>query len=232
MHQFIEGTDEGFEGLGIRAIGRCIRYRSQAMPPGCTPPRAHVGFEVNPLNNMAILYVEHGVQYTGNSVAVREWLRTGERRFANFDDRRRSIQEDLARAYGQAPAPTTGTAEPLTDFEAVSVSLNPKRAAYLDETEVFNRLARRVRGQDAALHSLVSQTCRHLAKPNPTRPAVFFAVGETGAGKTRRLFLSLGSSPCFRPSRPTCWQAWRKCRGAFFFFTTSRGRWSVRPGTS
>jgi ATP-dependent Clp protease ATP-binding subunit ClpA len=73
---------------------------------------------------------------------------------------------------------------PLTDFEAVSVSLNPQRAAYLDETEVFNRLARRVRGQDAALHSLVSQTCRHLAKPNPTRPAVFFAVGETGVGKT------------------------------------------------
>jgi ATP-dependent Clp protease ATP-binding subunit ClpA len=74
--------------------------------------------------------------------------------------------------------------EPLTDFEAVSVRLNPKRAAYLDETEVFNRLARHVRGQDAALHSLVSQTCRHLAKPNPTRPAVFFAIGETGVGKT------------------------------------------------
>ncbi|MCX6924339.1 MAG: AAA family ATPase [Verrucomicrobia bacterium] len=184
MNQFIEGTDADFEGLGIRAIGRCIRYRSQAMPPGCNPTHAHVGFEVNPLNDKAILYVERGVEYSGTCEAVHEWLRTGERRFASFDELRIWIQKDLAGAYGQPPAPAARTAGPLTDFGAVSVSLNPKRAAYLDETEVFNRLARRVRGQDAALHSLVGQTCRHLAKPNPTRPAVFFAVGETGVRKT------------------------------------------------
>lgn len=184
MHQFFDGTDADYESLGIRAIGRCIRYRSQAMPPGCTPTHAHVGFEINPLNDKAVLYVERGVQYSGTSEAVHQWLRSGERRFGGFDELRRWIQEDLAGAYGQPPAPAARTAEPLTDFEAVSVSLNPKRSAYLDETEVFNRLARRVRGQDVALHSLVSQTCRHLAKPNPTRPAVFFAVGETGVGKT------------------------------------------------
>jgi ATP-dependent Clp protease ATP-binding subunit ClpA len=184
MRQFIEGSDADFEGLGIRAIGRCIRYRSRAMPPGCTPGRAHVGFEVNPLNDKAILYVQRGVHYAGTCGAVREWVRRGERRFASFDELRRWVQEDLARAYGQPSAATARTVEPLTDFEAVSVRLNPKRAAYLDETEVFNRLARHVRGQDAALHSLVSQTCRHLAKANPTRPAVFFAIGETGVGKT------------------------------------------------
>src|SRR5260221_5074687 len=186
MHQFIEGTDADFEGLAIRAIGRCIRYRSQAMPPGCSPTHAHVGFEVNPLNDKAILYVESGIDYSGTCEAVHQWLRVGEKRFASFDQLRRWIQEDLAAAYGQPPAParTQRIAEPLTDFEAVSVRLNPKRAAYLDEAGVFNRLARRVRGQDAALHSLVSQTCRHLAKPHPTRPAVFFAVGETGVGKT------------------------------------------------
>ena len=186
MIQFIEGSDADFDALGIRAIGRCIRYRSQVMPPGCTPTRAHVGFEINPLNDKAILYVERGVDYSGTCEAANQWMRAGEKRFASFDQLRRWIQEDLAAAYGQppTPVPTPRTAEPLTDFEAVSVSLNPKRAAYLDEAEVFNCLARRVRGQDAALHSLVSQTCRHLAKPHPTRPAVFFAVGETGVGKT------------------------------------------------
>jgi hypothetical protein len=184
MHQFIEGTDADFEGLAIRAIGRCIRYRSQAMPPGSNPARAHVGFEINTLNDAATLHVEHGVQYTGSFAAVRDWLSAGEKRFATFDDLRRWIQQDLARAYGQVPAPNTATTGPLTDFEAVSASINPKRAAYLDEAEVLSRLARRVRGQDAALHTLVSQTCRHLAKVNPMRPAVFFAVGETGVGKT------------------------------------------------
>jgi hypothetical protein len=184
MHQFIEGTDADYERLGIRAIGRCIRYRSQRMPPGCTPAHAHVGFEVNPLNDTAILYVEHGVEYSGACEAVHEWLRSGEKQFASFDGLRKWIQEDLAGAFAPNPVPAAGTSGPLTDFEAVSISLNPKRAAYLDETEVFERLARRVRGQDAALHGLVSQSCRHLAKPNPTRPAVFFAVGETGVGKT------------------------------------------------
>ena len=81
MHQFIEGSNSDFEALGIRAIGRCIRYRSRAMPPGCTPTHAHVGFEVNPLNDKAILYVARGVQYSGTCEPVREWLRTGERRF-------------------------------------------------------------------------------------------------------------------------------------------------------
>jgi hypothetical protein len=184
MRQFIEGTDSDYEKLGIRAIGRCIRYRSQTMPPGCTPTHAHVGFEVNPLNDTAILYVGRGVEYSGTCEAVHEWLRAGEKRFANFDELRKWILEDLALAFAPRPGPVAGTSQPLTDFEAVSVSLNPKRAAYLEETEVFNRLVQRVRGQDSALHGLVSQTCRHLAKPNPTRPAVFFAVGQTGVGKT------------------------------------------------
>jgi hypothetical protein len=185
MHQFIEGTDVDYEKLAIRAIGRCIRYRSQTMPPGCNPAQAHVGFEVSPLNDTAILYVERGVEYSGTCAAVQDWLRSGEKRFACFDELRRWIQEVLPEAYGRPQgAAAARTTEPLTDFAAVSVSLNPKRAAYLDEAEVFNRLARRVRGQDAAMHCLVGQTCRHLAKPNPTRPAVFFAVGETGVGKT------------------------------------------------
>jgi hypothetical protein len=184
MNQFFDGTDADYEGLAIRAISHCVRYRSQAMPPGSTPTHVHVGFEINPLNEAATLYVERGVQYSGSSQVVREWLRLGEKRCVDFDALRRWIQEDLAKAYDQTPTSARGTSEPLTDLQAVSASLNPKRVAYLDETEVFNRLAQRVRGQDSALQILASQTCRHLAKPSPTRPAVFFAVGETGVGKT------------------------------------------------
>ncbi len=44
--------------------------------------------------------------------------------------------------------------------------------------------------------------------------------------------LSRGSSPCFHPSRPICWRAPRKCHGAFFFFTTSPGRWPIQSVTS
>src|SRR5690242_13821790 len=58
MRQFIQGTDEDFEALEIRAIGRCLRYRAQEMPPGCTPTHKAVGFEINPLTEAAVLYVE------------------------------------------------------------------------------------------------------------------------------------------------------------------------------
>jgi ATP-dependent Clp protease ATP-binding subunit ClpA len=184
MRQFIQGSDEDFQALEMRAIGRCLRYRAQEMPPGCTPSHAPVGFEVNPITEAAILYVQRDVNYPGNSQAVRDWLRAGEMRFRSFDELRRWIKTCLTAVYDQTSIPAAVITEPLTDFEAVNVNLNSKRVPYLDETTLFDRLVLRVRGQDAALRNLASQTCRHLAKANPTRPAVFFAVGETGVGKT------------------------------------------------
>ncbi len=185
MRQFIEGVAADYEGLEQRATGRCIRFRDQEMPPGSMPSHANVGFEVERGTGRATLFVGREVCYVGDNQAVREWLRAGEKRFASFGRLRKWVQEDLAAAYMEGADAANASTEPLTDFQAVRQNLqSQRRVAYLDEDEVFNRLARRVRGQDTALRVLANHTCRHLAKPNPSRPAVYFSVGPTGVGKT------------------------------------------------
>ena len=47
MRQFINGSNSNWEQLEHQATGKCIRFRDQEMPPGSIPCQAHVGFEVN-----------------------------------------------------------------------------------------------------------------------------------------------------------------------------------------
>ena len=75
----------------------------------------------------------------------------------------------------QTPAPAARTAGPLTDFEAVSVSLNPKRAAYLDDTEVFNRLDTNHVGK----LSLEEFKARPMAQKDPARAEEIFKKKDT-----------------------------------------------------
>jgi ATP-dependent Clp protease ATP-binding subunit ClpA len=53
------------------------------------------------------------------------------------------------------------------------------------ETVLFERLHRRILGQDNALKGLVAVMVRHLARQQPSHPAVIFALGPSGVGKTR-----------------------------------------------
>ena len=56
---------------------------------------------------------------------------------------------------------------------------------YLDEEVLFQQLHKRILGQDDALKGLAAVMVRHLARQRPARPAVIFAVGPSGVGKTR-----------------------------------------------
>jgi len=59
------------------------------------------------------------------------------------------------------------------------------RPLYLDEGRLFEQLRGRVLGQDDALKTLAAVMVRHCARRRPARPAVAFAVGPSGVGKTR-----------------------------------------------
>jgi membrane protein DedA with SNARE-associated domain len=68
--------------------------------------------------------------------------------------------------------------------------------------------------------------CLHLTPKRLKWPERFF---KRHGAKT---VSSRGSFFYFRPSWSICWPACRKCPGAFFFFTTSRGRRPIPPLTS
>ncbi|NTU50308.1 MAG: ATP-dependent Clp protease ATP-binding subunit, partial [Desulfobulbaceae bacterium] len=74
----------------------------------------------------------------------------------------------------------------LTDIALVHEAIHDiHRPLYIDESVLFERLNQRVLGQVDALKGLSAVMVRHLARRRPSRPAVIFAVGPSGVGKTR-----------------------------------------------
>lgn len=194
MKQFIEGSDAQFAGLAERAKVNCVRFRNEALPPGSIPATADIGFEVSPDSGAATLLVDRRIRYTG-SPAVKEWLESGVREFPTFVALRDWVRGPLAEAFragvatGRRPAARdNGNPEPsrLTDMSAVREGIqNIHRPLYLDEKAVYDRLRTRVLGQDGALETLAGAVSRHCARRQPRRPAVAFALGPSGIGKTR-----------------------------------------------
>ena len=121
MRQFIEGADWAWDELKIKVNCHCIRFKNQEMPPGCIPNHAHVGFENDPQSQAVVLLVQHGVQYSGINAELRDWFRTGERRFASFEQLKAWIQGPLKEAFevqsspGVAPTAHPHEAGPATE---------------------------------------------------------------------------------------------------------------------
>ena len=93
----------------------------------------------------------------------------------------------LSRTFlGLEPPLGAEAATELTDMTAVYEGIRDiHRPLYLDESALFERLHGRILGQDDALRRLAAVMVRHLARRRPARPAVVFAVGPSGVGKTR-----------------------------------------------
>lgn len=194
MIRFINSGDAAFASLERQATGRCVVFPQQLMPPGATPNRARVGFEVSEADGTASLLVDRGIEYVGPNHDVRRWLLDGEMRFQSFERLRQWIQEDLKACYGLNPGPGPNpeahrrspvSATELTDLDAVmSQAATSDGTTHIDEDELLAHLSRRIRGQDDALRVMTRVICRHLSRRFPRRPATLMALGPTGVGKT------------------------------------------------
>ena len=169
MLQFITASEHSLNQLERRCQRACVCFSDQPLPPGSDPTSARVGFEVDPASGQARLLVDRGVRYEGPDAQIARWLAQGELRFEDFSLLCQWVRATLGATYDQPAAPG---------------SPDPPRATYLDQQRLLEALGQRVRGQDAALEVLAGQLCRHLARVHPRRPAVLFAVGPTGVGKT------------------------------------------------
>ena len=192
MRQFFAGDRSAFDKLEEHARRACVRFRRQEMPPGCDPPEADIGFEVDEVTGTARLLVARNVSYRGTDHSVREWLDAGAVSFPSFSALTEwvlgPLREEFLRnkASNRSPGPedrveVTG----LTDVAAGHEGLRTiQRPLYVDEQQLYVRLRRRVLGQDRALKALAGVLVRHCARVRPTRPAAVFIVGPPGVGKT------------------------------------------------
>ena len=193
MNQFFTYTPSAFRELEVEAKGICIRYRNQKMPQGAYPEYADIGFEADEESGTATLFVIHGIHYSGHNESIREWFEMGMIEFPNFQELTDWIKGSLKDAFQEAPRPNSPVPNenfiqesPVTDMNAIQASIpDRQQPMYLDEEELLSKLKENIMGQDFALSVLSSVIVRHLVRKHPSRPAVAFAVGPTGVGKTR-----------------------------------------------
>ena len=186
MKQFISGHKTAFQSLEQRAKSACVRFRKLGLPYGCTPQKADIGFEIDPVSGSAILWVERGIQYIGQDVKIKKWLEAGKLEFGSFTDLKHWIKGPLAVLINNNQKPQNHDLSHLTDMSTIQKSLNNiENVPSLDEDVLYADLSTMVRGQKHALEKLTRIVIRHCARKTPSRPAVVFAVGPSGVGKTR-----------------------------------------------
>lgn len=206
MQRFANAPETAFSDLKMRALENCILFRECALPPGCFLVRSDIGFEVSENPSSARILVKRGIRYNGQDPSLQQWFQTGVAHFSDFTSLRIWLQRIVGPAFGAlrpVPSVNGGSSreaipslmrsvhppeqhEPITDLEAVRRSLQDiQRPIMLNESDLYGRMSNHVLGQNDALRGIASVVYRHMARVAPSRPAVVFAVGPTGVGKTR-----------------------------------------------
>lgn len=75
----------------------------------------------------------------------------------------------------------------MTDFDEIDDDFDADVLTNIniDPELLFEKLSEQIHGQGIALQSISSHISQHIGKKNPQRPAVVFAVGPSGVGKTK-----------------------------------------------
>lgn len=191
MRQFLINNSQAFRDLEQRAGANCVVFDNQEMPPGITPIRLRIGFEIDQQDGAAVLLVDEGAIYSGESQEIGEWLNQGEKRFANFSELCDWLSRVIKPAFYQNSPSLPGkvssiNVENLTDLSQVAESVNnAPQVSNIDSQQLFDKLSSQIRGQDTAIHRLSKKISQHLARRFPRRPVTIFALGPTGVGKTQ-----------------------------------------------
>ena len=158
MRQFIAASDDALTAL--KAIGRCVQFHDQELPAGSNPPVARVGLEVNSADESTALFVDRGIQYTGQSPTIQQWLGRGEIRFPSFNEWKSWVRKTLAQEYS---CERSGNPAPLVSNWVIDWPTGPTFP---------------VVGRD----DLMEEAQAVLAQE--TIPTAVTVVGRSGVGKT------------------------------------------------
>ncbi len=143
------------------AAGRSYEFAACAMPAGCSPERARVGFWKT--GGDYWLYMRPEVSYRGDSAGLREFFGRGStQRFRSFD----SLAKRLRSLVGETGSRgTSGGGDPL--FERLRLELGS-----------------RVLGQERAVEAAAFKLAAHVSKREPRRPLSLIFYGPSGVGKS------------------------------------------------
>lgn len=189
MRQFFNSDAAAFVDLEDRSRRSCVIFQDQEMPPGTTPRRMRVGFEIDAATGAAALLVDQGAAFSGVNGSIRQWLRDGEMRFPSFRELREWIDLVLKPAYDvpevsdSLPEYAARVAD-LIDITKIT-PLTQTSSTRINREQLFTKLSEEIRGQATALKRLSRKICTHLARTKPRRPMTLFALGPTGVGKTK-----------------------------------------------
>ena len=137
-------------------LGRSYEFPGCALPPGCRPDRAQVGFWRH--GEDYLLYFRPSVAYGGADPRLSQFfLRGAVQRYAGFQ----AMTDCLQALDGAFTAPRTDLFQPLKA-----------------------ELGRRVLGQDAAVEAAAFKLWGHIHKREPQRPLSLIFYGPTGVGKS------------------------------------------------
>lgn len=137
-------------------LGRSYEFPSCALPPGCRPQQAQVGFWRR--GEDYLLYFRPAVAYSGAQALLSDFFARGAvQRYAGFQ-----AMADCLRGLDQA---LTAAAPDL--FQALKTELRG-----------------RVLGQEAAVEAASFKLRSHICKREPLRPLSLIFYGPTGVGKS------------------------------------------------
>ena len=136
-------------------LGRSYEFAGCALPPGCTPAQAQVGFWRT--GEDYLLYFRPSVEYRGGDPRLNEFfLRGAVQRYAGFQ-----AMADCLRALDSGGTDGTELLRRLED-----------------------RLGQCVLGQPRAVEAAAFKLWGHICKREPLRPLSLIFYGPTGVGKS------------------------------------------------
>lgn len=194
MRQFTQGNQQAFADLEQRLAHAELVFRDCEFPPGCQPNMGRVGFSRRGEDRYALM-VDPGIRYQGNSPEILQLFRDSEIIFDSFGTLVEFCQDTVRKAFEATPAQdftkkhsAMRTPSATTNLDAVSEALeNQHRQQTMclpGATNISQRIATEVFGQDDALKVIADRASLHIARIAPVRPSTLFLLGPTGVGKT------------------------------------------------
>lgn len=212
MNRLLNYTEDDWSNLEQQAKeGGGVTLENASLPVGCVPETSNVHMmHIRPdvERGYSALLISPKVQHNETIEGLRETSDSNIITKPDFQSLRSWIESVFLPRYvsssndvesqGEQPPALASACEMksgpsvycpncnMADISVVTRRLKSSKEeiVLLDRAELRTRLERRVKGQNTALDVLTRAVVNHCARIQPARPAVLFAVGPTGVGKT------------------------------------------------
>ena len=181
----VQTPDAEFEYLRNLLMDEVPRRYTVELPENCSPRKVNlaIGYKFD----LYHLRFQEEIEYSGSDANFEKLCSAEIQRFPTLEEMR-----DFLRSMHPENEQHIFAAEPLqphpmpeTERDVLKLTDPAQRTARkLDPERLTQDITKIVRGQDAAVSTVVRYACAAAAKTHPQRPYSILLAGETGQGKT------------------------------------------------